>query len=329
MKIDKYEIEMLGVNDAEALIIHFHESEPNPGKEHIVLIDAGNKSDGKKIIDFINEHYHTNVIDLAICTHSDSDHFGGFITFLEEMKKADQTKEKLKIKKFLLNAPYNWDSKIGKQLYSTEDGRTNLVDLLMELKIEVQNGFADDSNWENPFPGVLTIISPSEKYYRSLQDSICRQKGIKPLVTERRKLFTQNNIDDYSNDASAANKSSLAVLFTPIPHKNYVFAAEMEEDAFENMSYELKTKCKNVSFLKIPHHGSNHNINSKILNHYNPKTVFISATDKTLNKNNGLKNYFKNKNSIEVYTTHGTNNVCLRQGYEKKKNYSKASPIWQ
>ena len=71
----KYEFEMLSVNCADATILRFI---TDNDLEYVVLIDSGNKKDGKKIMDQINKHTNQKYIDLAICSHPDSDHIGGF-----------------------------------------------------------------------------------------------------------------------------------------------------------------------------------------------------------------------------------------------------------
>ena len=80
MKITKYEIDMLDVAAADAFLLHFWDDETK--YEYVILIDAGNYEDGKKVAKFIHEHYKQQYIDLAISTHCDKDHFGGLVYFL-------------------------------------------------------------------------------------------------------------------------------------------------------------------------------------------------------------------------------------------------------
>ena len=79
MSIDRYEIDMLDVKNADAFLIHFFTTE---GFEYVVLIDGGNYSDGERITQFIHDNYTQQYIDLAICTHCDKDHFGGIMYLL-------------------------------------------------------------------------------------------------------------------------------------------------------------------------------------------------------------------------------------------------------
>ena len=65
MKITKYEIDMLDVAAADAFLLHFWDDETK--YEYVILIDAGNYEDGKKVAKFIHEHYKQQYID---CKHS-------------------------------------------------------------------------------------------------------------------------------------------------------------------------------------------------------------------------------------------------------------------
>jgi beta-lactamase superfamily II metal-dependent hydrolase len=83
MSVTKYEIDILNVKAADAILIRcFNQND----WEYIVLIDTGNRNDGKKIIDHINKYYNQKYIDLAICTHPDNDHIGGFEYVLENIE---------------------------------------------------------------------------------------------------------------------------------------------------------------------------------------------------------------------------------------------------
>lgn len=84
MNATKYEIDMLGVGAADALLVRFFDEND---KAYIILVDAGNYCNGETIAKFVKERYNTFQIDLAICTHCDDDHFGGFIFLLEDVRQ--------------------------------------------------------------------------------------------------------------------------------------------------------------------------------------------------------------------------------------------------
>ena len=101
MKITKYEIDMLSVGAADASLIHFYDDDND--REYIVLVDAGNYSDGVIITDFVRKRYGKTEIDLAICSHCDKDHFGGFVYLLEQIR--DNKRNRLDIMRMWINDP--------------------------------------------------------------------------------------------------------------------------------------------------------------------------------------------------------------------------------
>ena len=74
--ITKYEIDFLSVKDADAILIHFVDDVYG---ERIIAIDAGRYSDGDIVSSFVEKYYKRNYIDIAVCTHCDDDHYGGFV----------------------------------------------------------------------------------------------------------------------------------------------------------------------------------------------------------------------------------------------------------
>ena len=91
---------MLSVGAADCFIIYYTDSMQ---QNKMILVDAGNYSDGDKILSHIRKYYNNPVINLAIVTHPDDDHFGGFVKMLEKL--SDGEKDAVKIEKFWLNNP--------------------------------------------------------------------------------------------------------------------------------------------------------------------------------------------------------------------------------
>ena len=148
-------------------------------KAYIILVDAGNYCNGETIAKFVKERYNTFQIDLAICTHCDDDHFGGFIFLLEDMKNNPQTS--VDIKKILINDPglhitqndvkyYQNLDNVRKEARSVYDGHgNNLLELIWDLsrkrRLSYSEAFSDGYNSE--FDGLIDILGPSTEYYRT------------------------------------------------------------------------------------------------------------------------------------------------------------------
>lgn len=86
LRIVDYHIEMLSVGAADSFIIYYIDSK---GNHKLILVDAGAYNDGQNIINHIRKWYPNHVIDLAIVTHPDDDHFGGFVKMLEKIKDTE------------------------------------------------------------------------------------------------------------------------------------------------------------------------------------------------------------------------------------------------
>lgn len=54
---------------------------------YVVLVDTGNEGDDKKILNHVNTYYNQKYVDLAVCTHCDSDHYGGYKELIAEHNK--------------------------------------------------------------------------------------------------------------------------------------------------------------------------------------------------------------------------------------------------
>lgn len=91
-----YEIHFLSLGDADSIIIRYE----TDNVRKIILVDAGNLGDGEKIKRFIYNRWATYTIDLAICTHPDTDHKGGFFYLFQDLS--------VKILEFWAIDPYLW-----------------------------------------------------------------------------------------------------------------------------------------------------------------------------------------------------------------------------
>jgi len=98
--VKDYHIEMLSVGAADAFILYVIDIQDN---EYLILIDAGNYNDGDKIIQHLRKYYNNPIIDLAIVTHCDDDHYGGFVRMLEKLDEGEH--DAININKFWVNDP--------------------------------------------------------------------------------------------------------------------------------------------------------------------------------------------------------------------------------
>jgi len=358
MIVTKYEIDMLDVKSADAFLIHFWDDKTN--YEFVVLIDGGNYQDGATIAKFIRTYYGTNIgIDLAICSHCDKDHFGG-ITYLLEQQR-DNGKDNMNIDQIWINDPggehvlnrdVKWSqnmSRVTKNVKARSvydlDGHDNLLDIIQSLQQQKKI-----SSWFEPFSdscmpgqiseyadGLFKIISPTVYYYESLvpdlRNELQRKKDEYDSDESEEQIATLGNgsvysktLDDAEDDPSSNNRSSVIVLFQPSNGKKYLFMGDACRDSINHIPQDLFNSIKKVHWLKVPHHGSKHNLNSYIINHLHPKVAFISTEKYGHYLSKAVVNAL-NKLGARVYSTHFNGNMCHHKNTLAHKGYSTANPI--
>lgn len=337
--ITAYHVDMICVQDADAFIVYYV---TDYTKRHLVLIDAGRYGNGDDIVKYLNTHYRGLPIELAIVTHPDDDHFGGFIAMLEKIKS--RSNDAVQIQKFWVNDPREHfttrdveedmpaeelDKRLG-SIYMTE-GKI-LLDMIDDLKIPRQEIFAKTilTRIENDEYGRAVfkrsvapsmqegfyVLGPEISYYESESTNYRYKKNLTFVEATsededidddetdgRLKEHLSYVLDEADRDPSSHNKSSLIILFQPEDGVKYLFTGDASTDSFDAMLPACQLKCLNISWLKVPHHGSKANLNTKWIKHFNPKDAFISTLRRGKYLNQCTINALK-KNGCDVVSTH-------------------------
>ena len=354
--ITKYQIEMLNVKDADAFIVYY---ETNDGKKHLVLIDAGRYGNGMDVIRHLNYYYRNIPVELAIVTHPDDDHFGGFIYMLELLK--GHKRDAVEIQHFWVNDPREHfttrdieedisaeelDKRLG-GVYRTDDKM--LLEMIDELGIRRQEVFAttqlvycgQEENGDEIYHKAavfsdmegFVILGPNLPYFEVESTTFRYDKKLNFIEEtteeqdveddeedERLKEHLSYVLDEADRDPSSHNRSSLIVLFQPSDGLKYLFTGDSSTDSFEAMDQIYKDMCENVFWLKVPHHGSKANLNTKWIKHFNPKNAYISTLRRGKYLNQCTINALK-KISCAVVSTHmnPTSAYIVRHNFLERK----------
>lgn len=322
----KFEIEMLSVGDADASIVRFYNENNH---EYIILIDAGNPSDGLKVINNINTYTKQKYIDLAICTHPDKDHIGGFFDIVKT----------LKINEFWIHDPsQHVDLQEVKKSVSA-------VSLYKSLRF-VTESFDDSKNLldmidkkgiprKEPFTGLIhssipiTIVGPTVKYYEEL---LANFRNIEHLFKEAEyfekslagEVIIEETLSptlDEKDDKSSENSSSAICAFM-FDEKKYLFTADATPDALTRAKNDYN--LSNVNWLQVPHHGSKYNLNSELIKHFNPNVAYVSASGSKKYPSQAVVNALK-KVGCKVFSTAKAN--MLHNSIDDRDGYSTATPL--
>ncbi|MFH1029927.1 MAG: MBL fold metallo-hydrolase [bacterium] len=280
-----YDIDFLPVGDktttGDAIAVRFGNLHGDRSEQTVIIIDGGFQESGEKMVNFIQDVYKTNEIDLVISTHPDQDHSSGLQKVLENLfvkklwmhKPWDHADE---IKNMFVNGKVT-EKSIREDLKKSLEEAKGLEALANKKGILIEEPFAGKSE----FNGQLLVLSPTENFYNSMLPAF----RCLPEVKEEKNIFTQTifkaeeiikrvaeslhieTLDD-EGETSAENETS-TVLLLSIEGKNLLFTADAGQLALNKVVALLKTSnfdFASLDFVQVPHHGSHRNIGPTLLN---------------------------------------------------------------
>lgn len=291
-----YEVHFLKLGDADSIIIAYKKSVDSDLM--LVLVDAGNVSDSDKIKQEIWNNWQCQYVDLAILTHPDKDHKGGFFGLL-------QSKD-FTIKEFWLFFP--WERHVGalppsepaietptfedcfKVYNHPTDDTLNLLQLLSNKKIPVKDAYQGIESANIP----IKIVGPSLEFadrnarmmvsdFNEISDDSKFEAYVeKAEMTDEE---AKSVIDTEDDDTSATNMSSLILLFNP--ERKFLLTGDASRASLMSILSE-HTSSLSGAVLKIPHHGSKHNLNTEIIEKLAPQQSAICACGSQKHPNNSI-----------------------------------------
>jgi beta-lactamase superfamily II metal-dependent hydrolase len=300
----KYEIEMLSVGDADAFVIYHS----NGVDEKLILIDAGKTAEhGNKIVNLIKNNYPQKTeIDLAINTHLDSDHIGGFEIVLKSYK----------IKEFWMHDP--WAENLLLEAVTFKSTNHILLESLRQSKalLEIIRSTPTTTlviPYENTtYSSLFKVLGPTKKFYQSL---LPKFRNYRDYMLEEKEAFKN---DPFQIDKSAENNSSLIILFTPYSNTHYLFTGDAGPIAFHDIWHKLE-EIK-IYWLDVPHHGSIKNFDKRLLD-LKPKIAYVSAIGNIEHPNSIVVKHLK-EIGCKVYSS-SDGNILHRRGTESRFPYYK------
>ena len=226
----------------------------------------------------------------------------------------------------------------AREIYNCGD--LNLLELIDSLRIPRTEKFAESINNGYGLPPIdsdftfLYIIGPTKAYYEELilkfRDDLKYFKEADNMYNESADIATNDSLsptlDAADDDSSAHNQSSIIILFQPHENKKYLFMGDAGRDAFNHIPTPHKSLIENIQWLKVPHHGSKHNLDSGMIKWIKPNVAYISAdsNDEYANKCtiNALKRF-----GCRVYSTHKDHSNFIHKQIGEREGYSIATPL--
>ncbi|MDN6868449.1 MBL fold metallo-hydrolase [Aeromonas caviae] len=299
--------------------------------ESIILVDSGPESFRirRQLTKSIKRILNGKPINIAIVTHNDDDHIGGYKYLMADG---------VVIQKFIFNSLDLIEEIIkkdtnNKKISFRQD--RELQKSLCILGIDVQTFQYEDSPLT--FNDItLTALTPNNDILERLNEKAKKKQHNKKIsVTSRIEksiceslLDLKNNNDFFIEDTSITNRSSISFILTYEKY-NVLFLGDSHPS---DIIQALKSKdLPNISFnaVKLSHHASEKNTNSELLkligntdyiicadksrhNHPNNKTIC-----RIINFNKNAKIHMSSKN--ELITT--MYDQCVVQGYKVSITY--------
>lgn len=309
------------------------------GRMVVVVIDAGFRDTGQRLVDHIRTRYQTTRVDLVISTHPDNDHLNGLQIVLESLDVAE----------LFLHRPRDHG------LDAREYPNLEAIDALIATAKARGTRITEPFTGESRFGGLLTVAGPTKVYYEQLlAESLAEAAGTSgravPLsaaarlqakalgLLERVMAYWPTETLDEDGVTSARNNTSVITLVEPaggrwlLTGDAGIPALHTALDHYEALRGPIGAHP--FDFVQVPHHGSRRNVSPSLLDRwlgprdagYAAPIAFVSsAKADPKHPSPKVTNAFSRRGA-SVLATEGK---CLwhHQGAPARPDYGPATPL--
>lgn len=332
----KYEYECLALGDADAIIIRHFQIENGVENPYVIVIDAGKEGDGKKVAKHLKDFFRNKHIDLAICTHPDSDHKDGFFDLLDD--------KDVIIDEFWLTDPAKFLCADDIKYYKNEenaikavraiwnkstDSSRNLIEEILKKNIDCYSVIAGDNHDKLP----IKVVAPYRQFYSEIVKDMVARGGVKTYDKSDTAPYDNNakvddeeakSVIDKCTDDSPTNASSIVIMYEPGDGKKLLFAGDSTQESLQ-LAIDIY-HIGNVDFFKVPHHGSKHNLTTPIIEQLKPKKSYITASGTSKHPSSAIV-YWLSKHG-DVFSTQSCEyNLHCSFGLHERPNTKSVDPI--
>lgn len=255
-------IKVLPAGCGDCIIISFDDGD----RVKNILIDggAGTVYDDVLKSEILNIRKTQQKIDLLIITHTDNDHIGGIIKFIEDDNLNDCIEE------VWFNSWTNFEGKPVKLSHNKKEisagHAKTLESKLLEMNIW-QKELIHQGIFRNYNKAQITVVSPNENSLNNLRnylkdefnisESDDRKKSIELL--QQRKFKEDDKIPNGSSIAFVFEYESKKILFTGDSFPSIVL------EGLERMKFIDNNKKVKFDYVKLSHHASKYNTSDEFL----------------------------------------------------------------
>jgi beta-lactamase superfamily II metal-dependent hydrolase len=326
-----FEVDLLSLGNADCILVtHWQGTSATR-----VLIDGGNKGDALIVRRFLEQRGIT-YIHAMVCTHPHDDHAGGLLELVED-PTLTFGRAYLHIPQWHLDMP-----KVIKAIAETKGIRESMT-------IEKSLGTTKDlcSALHNrgvavaePFAGTeiefLTVAGPSLEYYEELVAEFQDADRIRTVSKNQDAWDLQNELIKagllasslLDNPETTPENDSSVILATSYDGAKYLFTADAGAPALQNAANRYS--LRDLRWMQIPHHGSRHNITVGLIDHFKPRSAWVSAKGSMRHPRRSVVNAFKAR-GVKVYSTHYPTEGSLHRSegtVPTWRGFVSATPLW-
>jgi beta-lactamase superfamily II metal-dependent hydrolase len=247
-----------------------------------ILIDSGPKEFKfrRQVKNTLEILLPNKIVDLAIVTHNDDDHIGGFKTLLSA--------KTIIVKKILFNGVDCLNKILGRNTSKISYRQDKeLSKFLISSDIEIISMYYSPDIKSKLLIGEfsVTIISPNHDAlvklngWKEQEDKKQRRRKIAGITKKELTIMEyleSLDEDKFESDTSITNRSSLAVIIETDGFRG-LFLGDSHSKEIEEYFSSSPTIDSYFDVIKISHHGSNKNTSNKLLNIFNCNQYIICA----------------------------------------------------
>ncbi|TNM67627.1 MBL fold metallo-hydrolase [Streptomyces sp. NP160] len=312
------------------------------GRMAVVVIDAGFRDTGHRVVDHIRDRYKTSRVDLAISTHPDGDHLNGLQTVVES----------LYVSELFIHRPREHGLDVR------DYPNLEAIDALLAAATLHGTTITEPFAGESRFSGLLTVLGPSRASYEQLlADSLAETTGAAGLAAPSASRLTAGRLmykavalleralatfpfETLGEDGvtSARNNTSVVTLVRPgqerwlLTGDAGIPAVHAALDHYERMHGAINASP--FDFVQVPHHGSRRNVSPSLLNRwlgprdsgYTSLAAYVSsAKADPKHPSPKVTNAFGRRGAV-VLATEGIN-IWRHRGTPERPDYGPIPPI--
>jgi len=338
--MSRLQIDMLPVGDADAFVVEVQQN----GSPEVFLIDGGkNWEDGERVLRQLDAYYGRRV-DHLIASHIDVDHLGGLLHIVENLEPGQISqawvqepsghgvgiRQATKMARRLAEeAESDAVRAVASHLADSVEANQRLIAALRAKGVNIQEAFADRVNRIGPFQ----VLGPTETFFRRCVRFYSDVKMFSTMVEQgisfrRRKTAgmgpaAPDEVLAQAIDDPETEKQASLILLLEHEGDRYLFPGDAGREGFASCP-EL-SKAGDLHWLKVPNHGSKHNLSPELLDLFKPRLAYISASGVGINPHPDLVTALKNRGTVLYSTSQGGNiwhrrgDVAPRVGFETRR----------